>query len=118
MADATLFIGWGPPVRGREAKGLEVFGEAIAFWTQRQDAGAIEGFDVVLLTPHGGDLNGFMLVKGSEEQIAALRDDEEFGRINTRAGLIVENFGVVEGVSGDAIGEQIGIYQQAIGDLT
>ena len=25
MADAGLFIGWGPPVRGREAKGLEVY---------------------------------------------------------------------------------------------
>ena len=27
MADAGLFIGWGAPVRGREATGLEVFTE-------------------------------------------------------------------------------------------
>ena len=31
MADAGLFIGWGAPVRGREAKSLEVFSEALAW---------------------------------------------------------------------------------------
>ncbi len=29
MADAGLFIGWGPPVRGREEKGLETLTEAM-----------------------------------------------------------------------------------------
>lgn len=118
MADAALFTGWGPPVRGREAKGLEVFGEAIAFWSQRREAGEVESFDVVLLQPHGGDLSGFILAKGTEEQIAAARDSEEFNRLTTRAGLIIENLGVLDAYTGDAIGEQIGVYQQAIGDLT
>lgn len=118
MADAALFTGWGAPVRGREAKGLEVFGEAVAFWSQKQEAGAIASFDVVLLQPHGGDLAGFILAKGSEEQIAAVRDSDELARLNTRAGLIIENLGVLDAVTGDAIGEQIGIYQQAIGDVT
>jgi hypothetical protein len=117
MADAALFTGWGPPVRGREAKGLEVFGEAVAFWSQRKEAGDIASFDVVLLQTHGGDLNGFILAKGSEEQVAAIRNSDEFGRLTARAGLIVEKLGVLDAVTGDAIGEQIGMYQQAIGDL-
>ena len=33
MAEAGLFIGWGQTVRGREAKGLGVFGDAVNFWT-------------------------------------------------------------------------------------
>ena len=82
------------------------------------EASAIASFDVVLLYPHGGDLSGFILVKGSEEQIAAMRDSDEFARLNTRAGLIVERFGVVEAVTGQELGEQIALYQQAIGDLT
>jgi hypothetical protein len=32
MAEAGLFIGWGEPVTGREAKGLEVFAEALNYW--------------------------------------------------------------------------------------
>jgi hypothetical protein len=118
MADAALFTGWGPPVRGREAKGLEVFGEAIAFWSQKKDAGEVESFDIVLLQAHGGDLAGFILSKGSEEQIAAIRDSDEFARLTARASLIIENLGVLDAFTGDAIGEQIGIYQQAIADLT
>ena len=118
MADAALFTGWGPPVRGREAKGLEVFGEAVAFWSQREQAGEIDSYEVVFLAPHGGDLAGFILARGSEEQIEALRDSDELGRLNTRASLIVDHLGVIDAVVGDAIGEQLGVYQEAIAELT
>jgi hypothetical protein len=30
MAEAGLFVGWGDPITGREGKGLEVFGQALA----------------------------------------------------------------------------------------
>jgi hypothetical protein len=117
MAEAGLFTGWGPPVRGREAKGLEVFNEAVSFYGSQQESGAIESFEVVLLAPHGGDLAGFILVRGSEEQIAALRASDEFQRLNARAGLIVERFGVVDAAVDESIAEQISVYQAAIGDL-
>jgi hypothetical protein len=117
MADAGLFIGWGAPVRGREVKSLEVFGAALAFQAGLQEAGDVEGFDVVFLSPHGGDLNGFILVKGSDAQISALRERDDFQRINARAGLVVERFGVVDVVVGDAIEQQLAIYQEAIGDI-
>ncbi len=42
MADAGLFIGWGAPVRGREAKGLEVFNEALSYYARLQQEGVIE----------------------------------------------------------------------------
>jgi hypothetical protein len=32
MAEAGLFFGWGEPITGREAKGLEVFAEALAYY--------------------------------------------------------------------------------------
>lgn len=117
MADAGLFIGWGAPVRGREATGLDVFGEAVAFHGKCQEAGEIESFEVAFLTPHGGGLAGFILIRGSEEQCAALRAREDFQRINTRANLIVEEFGVLDAVVGDSIGEQLAVYQEAVGEL-
>jgi hypothetical protein len=118
MADAGLFVGWGPPVRAREAKGLDVFNEALAFYGKQQESGAIESFEVVLLYPHGGDLNGFILIRGSEEQIESLRSDDEFQRINTRAALVVERLGVVDAAVGEGVAEQVSLYQQAVSDLT
>jgi hypothetical protein len=117
MADAALFTGWGPPVRGREQIGLGVFNDALAFWGKQKESGGIEDFEVTFLTPHGGDLAGFILVKGSEEQIAAIRASDEFARLNVRAAQIVENFGVIDAVSGDAVGDQVALYQEAISEL-
>jgi hypothetical protein len=117
MADAGLFIGWGPPVRGREEKGLEVFNEALSYYGQKQESGAIESSEVVLLAPHGGDLAGFILVRGSEEQMNALRGEEDFQRLNTRADQIVERLGVVDAAVGEGVGQAVGLYQEAIGEL-
>jgi hypothetical protein len=118
MADAGLFIGYGAPVRGREQKGLEVFGEALAYYGRLQQEGEIENFDTVLLEPHGGDLQGFFILRGSEEKLARLRVNDEFVRLSTRAGLIVEGLGVVGAVLGDGIQDAIATYQEAINDLT
>jgi hypothetical protein len=117
MADAGLFIGWGPPVRGREQKGLEVFNEALAYYGRQQEAGRIEGSEVVFLYPHGGDLAGFILVRGSREQLDALRADEEFQRINVLADQIVERLGIVDAALGEGVGQQVALYQEAIGKL-
>jgi hypothetical protein len=118
MADAGLFIGWGAPVRGREAKGLEVFNEALAYYGRLQQEGAIESFEPVLLEPHGGDLEGFVLLRGAEERLAQLRVDDEFVRLSTRAGLIIEGLGVVGAALGDGLQDAIATYQQAISELT
>jgi hypothetical protein len=117
MADAGLFVGWGPPVPGREAKGLEVFAEAGAFYGTCQEAGEIESFEVVFLGAHGGGLSGFFLLRGTPEQCTALRERDEFGRILTRAALVVQDLGVIDAVGGDAVGDQIAVYQEAIADI-
>ena len=118
MAEAGIFIGWGEPVTGREAKGLEVFAEALGYYGNAEQDGRIESQEAVLLGPHGGDLGGFILVRGSEAQIAALRAEDEFERIVTRAALVVQNVGVVDAAVGDGVQDAIGVYQAAVADLT
>ena len=54
----ALFIGWGQVVRGREKRAVQVFNESVEYWGGLQGDGKIEDFEVVLLTPHGGDLQG------------------------------------------------------------
>jgi hypothetical protein len=117
MADAGLFIGWGEVVRGREERALEIFNETIAYYGQLQVDGRIESFEPCLLEPHGGDLAGFVLVRGSQEQMDAIRHDDEFERNLTRAGFIVDGLGVVSAVMGEELGRQMGIYQAQIAEL-
>ena len=117
MAEAALFMGWGEPVRGREAKGLEVFGEAVQFFGQLQQSGTIESVDTVLLRPHGGDLYGFFLLRGSADQVAGLQASEDFDRLTTRAGLVVEGLGIVPAAVDEGIGQQMALYQAAVQEL-
>jgi hypothetical protein len=117
MADAALFIGWGQVVRGREKRALEVFNETVEYYGGLQGDGEIEDFEVAILTPHGGDLQGFALLRGSEEQIAALQTDEEFQRRAVRADQIVESLGVVTAAIGDGIARGLAQYQGEIEEL-
>jgi hypothetical protein len=58
MAGDALFLGWGPVVRGRELKALEVFQETLTYYGTLQQDGRIDSFEPVLLAPHGGELGG------------------------------------------------------------
>ena len=118
MAEAGIFIGWGANVAGREQKGLAVFNESVQYWGQLQQDGKIESFEVVLLTPHGGDLDGFALLRGSSDQVSSLIVDQEFERQTARATLIVQNVGVVPAVLGEGLGRSIEIYEKQLADLT
>jgi len=113
MADRVLFISWGATVRGREERGLEVFNETMGYYGRLQQDGRIESFDVCLLEPHG-DVEGYLQLHGSSEQIATLREDEEFQRLTIDASLIGEDLRMVEGWTNEAIAQQMAMYQEAI----
>ncbi len=117
MADFGLFVGFGWPVRGREQKATQVFNEAVELWTKLQQQGEIESWEPVFLEPHGGDLGGFFLIRGERDAIARLRFSDELMRLNTRAELIVENFGVVGAQLGEQIGSQMAIFGEAAAEL-
>jgi hypothetical protein len=116
-ADAGLFIGFGNPVRGRESQAVDLFNEAIAWYTHLQEEGEIESFEPVFLEPHGGDLGGFILLKGDAEKLSALRVSEEFVQLSIRSDLIVENFGVVGADLGERLQRQVEYYAEQIGAI-
>ena len=118
MADAVLFIGWGAVIPGREQKSFQVFNEAIAYWQRLQQEGVIESFEVVTLEYHGGDLAGFGVLRGEREKLEQVRYSDEFLRINARAALVVQNFGVVAGFSGEALNREFARFQEQASDLT
>ncbi len=115
MADAGLFIGFGDPVRGRESQALEIFNEALGYYARLQEEGEIESFEPVFLEPHGGDLSGFILLRGDAEKLAALRVSEEFTQLTLRAGLCVESIGVVGADLAERLQRQMVFYTEQIG---
>jgi hypothetical protein len=117
MADAGLFIGWGEVVRGRESEAVELFNETLAYYQRLQEDGTIEGFDPVFLEPHGGDLNGFILIRGDAEKLASLRVSEEFTQFALRATLHVENFGIVGADLAERLQRQMEYYIEQIGAI-
>ena len=117
MADRMLFIGWGESVRGREERGLEVFNEALGIVGRMQQEGRIEKFEVRLLGPNGGGLDGYIEIHGSADQIAAVKEDDEFRRNTFDAAQIVQGVRHIDGVINEGVAEGIEMYQESIGKV-
>jgi hypothetical protein len=113
VADAALFIGFGEVVRGREKRALRTYADGMEYWSNLQKEGKIESFDVTLLGPHA-HLNGFIVARGTDEQLDAVRHSKEFRRQITRTRLIVDQVVVAEAYVGARIAEFMTEYQEEV----
>jgi hypothetical protein len=94
----------------------EHFQEVVQFLGGLQGGGKIDSFETVLLTPHGGDLNGFMLIRGDASQISELQASEEWQMHVTRAGFHLAGFGAVRGVTGEGVMAWMARWNQLLPD--
>jgi hypothetical protein len=117
MSESGLFVGWGQSVRGRETRSLDVFNDAVTYYGARLADGSIESFEPVLLNPHGGDLQGFFLIKGSAQGLATMMASEEFQRLHLRAGMIVEDLGIIQAWVDDGVLSQLGYFSDAANEF-
>ena len=117
MADAGIFIGWGQPVRGREGAAVDDFNDVLGYFARLQEEGEIESFEPVFLEPHGGDLGGFVLLRGDAERLAAIRVSEEFTQHIIRATMLVDGIGVVGADMGERLQRQMAFYMEQIGAI-
>jgi hypothetical protein len=78
-----------------------------------QQDGRIEGFDVVLLGPNR-ELGGYIELHGTADQLAAVRQDEEFQRNTIDAALSVEGLRHIDGFANEGVARQMGMYQEAL----
>jgi hypothetical protein len=117
MAGEALFLGWGPVVRGREQIALQVFQETLEYYGKLQQEGRIEGFEPVLVAPHGGDLGGFILLRGERGRLDEIRSSEEFERLVVRAATVVDDVGVINAFTGEALGQAMSRFQSVSQEL-
>jgi hypothetical protein len=117
MAEAAIFIGFGPITSGRERKALETLKKAMAYNARLQSEGEIESFEVVLLEPHGGDLSGFALLRGDADALHRVRTSEEFLSLNTLSGMLTQNFGVVDAYIGEGLARELARFETQMGEM-
>ena len=103
MANQVLFIGWNRPARGREEQALKLWGKSMEYYGKLQVEGRIESFEPVLLTAHGGDLNGFFLIRGDGKNLEEIRREDDFINIVIEGGYCIDGFGVVTGFIGEGL---------------
>jgi hypothetical protein len=113
MGTNVVFVGWDRPSHGREQIATALFQEFMQYLGGQQQAGEIQSFDSVFLDLHGGDLNGFTLIHGDSGKLDALLSSEAWETYMTRAGLSMDGFGVVRGVTGELLMKQMERYMRA-----
>ena len=94
-----------------------MFQETIEFHGALQRDGKIDGFDAHLIAPHGGDLAGFIMLHGERSKLDDVRNSEDFERLIARAGAVVDQVGVLNAYSGEALGQAMGRFQAASAEL-
>lgn len=103
MADNVLFGGWNRIVTGQDQKALALFGRAQEYYAKLQSEGKIESFESVILNAHGGDLNGFTLIRGDAQKLFEIQNEDEWLDLVIEAIICLEGFGVVPGYIGEGL---------------
>jgi hypothetical protein len=114
MASNAMLFGWNRSIPGREKLGAQHFDEFVKFLGGLQQKGTIQGFDVVFLDAHGGDLNGFFLIKGEPAKLDALVGSTEWVTHITRGTLHLQGAGVIRGVTGAEVATRMALWSSLI----
>jgi hypothetical protein len=114
MAEAALCTHWGTPIPGREKQALKVFNETVQWWAGVQQEGKIERFDVTVLAPSGGEVAGFLVARGTAEQIDSLRRSKEYQQQLARAQLIASHLSVTDAYVDEGLAQIMSQYKEVI----
>lgn len=114
MSANILFFAWNRSIPGREKISAEHFQEFVQYLGGLQKNGTIQSFDPVFLDQHGGDMNGFFLIKGEAGKLDKLTDSENWIKHTISANFHLEGFGVVRGVTGDLLMERMELWTKSI----
>src|SRR5207249_7574973 len=80
MTDSALIIQWGATAPGRERKAVELFGESLRFLTSLVTKGRVASVEPFFLQPHGGNVEGFFIMRGDRDELNKIRGEDDFQR--------------------------------------
>ena len=74
----------------------------------------IESFEPVFLEQHGGDLNGFFLIRADRTKLDELLASQEWHSHMVRAMMHLYGSGAVRGFTGDAVMQRMDLWTSHI----
>jgi hypothetical protein len=96
MADIAVFIVADKVRQGRGLRALKVFADGREYFEGLQKQGAIENFEAGIAGPAApANIGAAWMVRGTEDQLRAVRESKEFRRLMVRALLVTENIQVI-----------------------
>lgn len=110
----ALIIGWNRAVVGREAAAGECFATTVAYYEKLLKTGKITSYEPFFLAHHGGDFNGFFVLKGTNANLDWVRTDEEFVDNLLRANHCLTNVGVIPAYTGAGIQDMMTRWTKTI----
>lgn len=114
MSSNVVFFAWNRSIPGRERLSVEHFSSFVQYLMGQQQQGSIQSFDTVFLNPHGGDMNGFFLIRGEPAKLDALVSSPEWVTHMTRATLHLEGSGAVRGLTGELVTARMELWSKII----
>lgn len=117
MATGAVVIRWGASIPGREAKSLEVFGQAVERMEQLAKDGRIHSHKEFLTLT--GPVGGFMLIEGEVDELQKILIEPETIALNMKAETIVAGFEqqLFVGGSDQTVQEAMGTYVESLQQL-
>jgi hypothetical protein len=107
-----LLIGWDRPVPGRESNAHERFAAFNAYLATQLATQKVKTFETCLLRPHGGNLNGFFMVRGDKNQLDDLRETDQWKDWEAWGNHTMLGFRVVDGLLGDNVADMMARYKK------
>jgi hypothetical protein len=114
MSSNAIFFAWNRALPGRESISSEHFNDFVAYLGGLQKAGSIQSFEAVFLNPHGGDMNGFFLIRGDSGRLDALMASDDWIRHMLRAAMHLDGSGAVRAVTGDPLMKRMELWRDLI----
>jgi hypothetical protein len=100
MATACLFLAFDAPRPGSEKEAFpHMMGPMLTELDAFKREGWFESYDTFALTPHCGELNMGILIKGEGAKLDELRRTDRFERFSMQLGRLFTGYGVIPGVT-------------------
>jgi hypothetical protein len=112
--DAALVTTFGSPVRGREAKSLEVLTEFLTFLGKQAAEGKCSQPEPFFATDSS---NGMVIVRGKTDALAEITDSDEYDKLLAKGQMVVEDLKIHWYLTGEEIDRGMRIFAEAGGEL-
>ena len=107
-------MGWDRPVTGREGNAVELFDTVTNYLSKQVNKGTVDSFEPCILSSHGGNFNGFFLIRGNTGELDELRNSDDFEELVTRCNYCLEGFGVIDGYINEGVERIMNHYKKNI----